>query len=715
MNVYSFASLIASIFCISLGSFVFFKEFNDRRCRLFGIASIFTGIWSAFPFAMSRASDSVSALETTRLIYIFATFNAPLWIHFMLAVTKEKWGRKEKTILALNYCWATAFLPVVFNHHFIKGVNRFAPQFSVIPGPLFIYFVAIFGACFMYLIFAIFVAFRASTSYQRNQLKFLLTSFIFGFASGIIHFSAAYFNKEILPHDFFLIGYTGIMAYAIIKHRIMDITLAFTRTGIFIAVYTLVLGLPFLAALFGKYWLIGVFDLNWWLAPLTLLAVLAIAGPYAYIFLQKRAEAILLREQHRYQETLKQAARELASIHNFKRLLNLITHIVTRTVRISHAVIYFYDDASQQFVLKALRNLRKDQAVEAVSKQNPLIRWLEKHKEVLVYEEIKRKALSQSNSAYVSLTQEMKSLNAALIVPGFLKDKFLGFLVLGHKLSGRVYTTEDLNTFSVLANQAVLTIENAQLYENMEEQIKQRTKELVGTQKQLIQAEKLATVGTLAGGVAHEINNPLTAILTNVQMLLMTSDTLDSDSKESLELIEEATKRCRTIVQKLMTFAKKPLERAQVSRVNALDAVRNVTALLGYQLKQENVQIIIEAKESQYPVTGNQNELEQVVTNMVLNAKDAIKKIKKSGSIHISLFKKADWVELAIRDEGAGMAKEVLSKIFDPFFTTKDVGKGTGLGLSISQSIIEQHNGSISVQSDPGKGSIFTIKLPRAV
>jgi signal transduction histidine kinase len=235
----------------------------------------------------------------------------------------------------------------------------------------------------------------------------------------------------------------------------------------------------------------------------------------------------------------------------------------------------------------------------------------------------------------------------------------------------------------------------------------------VYTQNQLVHAEKLATIGTLAGGVAHEINNPLTAIMINAQMLLMDKKKLDADSCESVEMIEEASKRCRTIVQKLMTYAKKPLERSETSMVNLLTVIRNASSFLNYQLEQENIKLVVEAREEEYMVTGNQNELEQVVTNLILNARDAIKVLKNSGQILISLTKGPEMIKFKVKDEGTGIPEGILKKIFDPFFTTKEVGKGLGLGLSICQAIIEQHKGSISVNSEFNKGATFTVQVPR--
>jgi two-component system NtrC family sensor kinase len=285
---------------------------------------------------------------------------------------------------------------------------------------------------------------------------------------------------------------------------------------------------------------------------------------------------------------------------------------------------------------------------------------------------------------------------------------------LSRKVNFKRYNAVDFNFLTTLKNQSAIAISNSLIYQNIEEQVKKRTAELVEVQRQLIQMEKLATVGTLSGGVAHEINNPLTAILTSVQMLLSTCDGEDARvDKESLELIEEATQRCRTIVQKLMTYAKKPLESGEVSKIDLSDVLDKAISFLGFQLEQENIKIVPQVAKGNYPVMGNHNELEQVLTNIILNARDAIKRGGKRGDIQISLSKSGDRLKVDIKDEGEGIPADVLPKIFDPFFTTKDVGKGLGLGLSICQSIIAKHKGRIVVQSDIGKGTVFTVELPQ--
>ena len=247
--------------------------------------------------------------------------------------------------------------------------------------------------------------------------------------------------------------------------------------------------------------------------------------------------------------------------------------------------------------------------------------------------------------------------------------------------------------------------------EELEEKVKTRTHELQEAQKQLIQAEKLATIGTLAGGVAHEINNPLTAVLTNAQLLKMGG--IKGDDLESIHLIEEGAKRCQLIVQKLMKYARKSPTEEAIKEINLNDVIENMCSFLNYQFEQDNVHL----EKKLHPVSkikGIPNELEQVFTNIVLNAKDAVKSAKNSGTIELETYEKNGSVCVSIKDDGIGIPAENISKIFDPFFTTKEIGKGTGLGLSISYGIIEKHGGKINVDSESGAGTTFTIAFPKA-
>ena len=716
---YGISNILIMITSLAMCTFVFLKGPKTKANKIWTVLTFSVAIYGFGAFMVSISENPQSALFWWQIAYTGIILIPALFMHFICAFLNIKHFRFMNFIYFVTF--ALWILNIIRRDLFLGKVSLFFSDSNLFkagywvypPSPvLYAFIILLFlGVAIIWAHINFINEYKKTSGLKRQQFKYFFSGSALAFIGGATSFLPC-FNIRVYPVLNITVAlYPIIMGYAIIKYRLLNITVAITRTGVFVAVYTLVLGLPFILATYGRAWIMQFFGINWWWVLMLLMAALATAGPFIYIYFEKRAESILLREQRRYQQTLKQAARELARIRNLKKLLSLIVHIVTKTVRICHSAIYLYDDKCGQFLLKAKRNLSGSQ-ISALDKTSPLVQLIENQREPLVYEEIIKQSQEGSRHISVQAVQQIELINAALIVPGFLKDKLLGFLILGNKRSGEFYTTEDLDTFSVLANQAALAAENALLYENIEAQVKQRTEELLKVQKQLVQAEKMATVGTLAGGVAHEINNPLTAILTNTQMLLAIRNTLDQDCEESLLLIEEATKRCRTIVQKLMSYAQKPQQAAQLQEIDLMTLVKNVTSLLEYQLNQENIKITIDAISAEnYLVSANPAELEQVLTNIILNARDAIRQVKQAGKINVSFSKRNGRVKLEIKDDGIGIYPAAITKVFDPFFTTKEVGKGTGLGLAICQSIIEKHKGVISVQSEPDKGSTFYVEL----
>jgi hypothetical protein len=462
MNIYTIASLLAFIICILLGFFILIKGRKITQNRLFSLATIITGIWCLFPFLSAIANNEQGALFYTRFIYIYATFVPSTWLHFMLALV-DKAKIKLRFIISI-YLVSLLWSLLSFHPLFIVGVVRFAPYFSVKPGPLYLFFFLFFGIVMYYILLNLFQSYKLVLGYKKNQLKYILAASIISITAGIMHFAAAYFHTEPFPHDFLIVIFPCIIAYAIVRYRLMDITVAITRTGIFVLVYTLVLGLPFAVAGWFKSWLIGTLGANWWVAPLGLMAGLATVGPFIYIYLERKAEERLLREQRRYQDTLKQASVGMTRIRNLRKLLNLIAHIVTKTVRIAYAGIYLYNEQTDEYILQVSRDKGRMPVIKLTS-DNPLITWLVLNRQPLVYEEVKRQMQDYSNPTYKDLEENMRLLTASVVIPSFLEDKFMGFIVLGDKISGKIYTPEDLNVFQVLASQAALAIENAQFVE----------------------------------------------------------------------------------------------------------------------------------------------------------------------------------------------------------------------------------------------------------
>ena len=240
------------------------------------------------------------------------------------------------------------------------------------------------------------------------------------------------------------------------------------------------------------------------------------------------------------------------------------------------------------------------------------------------------------------------------------------------------------------------------------------------TQAQLVQSGKLAAIGQLAAGVAHELNQPLMVARTNAQFVLRELDKeamTPENMRERIQFIEKCTKRMMNIINHLRIFSRQ--SREAFSPVDINSVVTNGILMIGEQLRIHNVHLMFELAESLPKVMGNANQLEQVFLNIIINARDTVLEVrtdeKGKGVIEVAtgiFSREREWVEILVRDTGKGISGKDLNRIFEPFFTTKEVGKGTGLGLSISYGIVKDHSGEIEVAETGPAGTTFRILLP---
>src|SRR5712664_4241051 len=231
-------------------------------------------------------------------------------------------------------------------------------------------------------------------------------------------------------------------------------------------------------------------------------------------------------------------------------------------------------------------------------------------------------------------------------------------------------------------------------------------------EEQLIQAEKLAAMGQMLAGVAHELNNPLTAIL-GVTELLREREGTDDPTKRQLELTHRQARRAARIVQNLLEFSRPASPHKKSLDVNSL--VERTLQLHEHSLRRNNIEVEFRPESGLPGVIGDANQLIQVFLNLVTNAEQAIREIRDSGRIQVRLTSNANRVRVTVQDDGIGIRPEALPRIFDPFYTTKRPGGGTGLGLSICMSIIREHGGNIEAETLPAGGTAFTVSLPIAV
>lgn len=304
-------------------------------------------------------------------------------------------------------------------------------------------------------------------------------------------------------------------------------------------------------------------------------------------------------------------------------------------------------------------------------------------------------------------------MRSFLGVPIVSKGKVFGNLYLTEKQGAEAFSKEDEALAVTLAAQAAIAVENASLYEEVHRSYEQ----LRRSQDLLLRQEKLASLGRLAAGLAHEINNPLSSVAGFAEALQRRAQAerlheLEKfqDVPEYLALIQQEVGRASTIVRRLLDFARQ--REPSFENLNLGSLIRETVALIRNQAVVTNKRIELNLPRNLPVVQADRHMLQQVFLNLLTNALDAI---EGEGEVRIAAFPVPGQVEVVLQDTGCGIPREHLARIFDPFFTTKDVGKGTGLGLAICQGILEQHGGSIEVRSDGlGTGTTVAVRLPVA-
>jgi signal transduction histidine kinase/putative methionine-R-sulfoxide reductase with GAF domain len=310
------------------------------------------------------------------------------------------------------------------------------------------------------------------------------------------------------------------------------------------------------------------------------------------------------------------------------------------------------------------------------------------------------------------LLKEKFNLHSLVVIPLLVQEKALGAIAADHVEPGKNLTRETLESVMTFAQQAGLAIQNAFRYQElkrfsqqMEEKIQTTTADLRKTEAQLFRSEKLAALGQLAAGIAHEIRNPLTSIniLINSIREKMTGEI---SYQEDLGVIEEEIHRINEIVEQFLRFAKPAPPLLKKTKIVSL--FEETLQLLRPQLERQKITVQKDLR-TLPPMTIDQEQMKQVILNLLMNA---IQAMPKGGRLKLNgqVSEDDEWVQLSIQDSGIGIPPEDINKLFDPFFSARE--GGIGLGLSIAHRIIDQHHGRIEVESTPGKGTLFMIWLP---
>lgn len=454
--------LVTAAVSVWLGLFVFWRNRTGVTNRSWMALTLALGGWSVGSAFMLLTSSHAQALWWARLAHVGAAVIPITFLRFTLALIDGPLpGRRLMTgsRVVAGLLGVLALTPYLV----VDVQPKLGFRFYMVPGPLYGAFLAVSAGYFLYTFWVLWAESRRQLGARRHQINYVLVASLLGFGC----YSTAYplvYGVRIPPIGPLLIVFYCIMAYAVLRWRLMDLRVVVKNTVLYATLYSVVVGLFVVVVVFVGQWLFyGTRSLDrrvLWMCMIALSVVVATLRPLD-TFLQRVTDRVFFQRKHEYQQTLKAASRGMAKVTSVDHLLRLITHFASRHLRVTHVGAFFH--GSDTFTLRVVRGRQPLAPGLTLTRENPLVAWLEQQKEVLRADEVER----WLGRERVAIQEEMARLQARVCVPTFGRSRLLGILVLGEKLSGDPYTEEDADLLATLANEAAVSIENAGLYEQL--------------------------------------------------------------------------------------------------------------------------------------------------------------------------------------------------------------------------------------------------------
>lgn len=656
--------------------------------RVFTLFALSLTSWNFDIAALYFFTDYDLALQWSENFRYGMLFIPPTVFHLALVLT----GRltlPNRFFLAAGYI--AAFILALANSQgiLVQRLESSTWGFYPLGAPLYkvhtVSDLLYFGATLFQLIRG-FIA--SESARQREQLKLTLLGFAVGLPIGLTNLLPVYGIHVYPLGSFGNVVFCGIVTYAIVRHGLLNVELIITKTAA---------GVSAVIIWFVPLWVLttevqrriyGATDNRLLLFALIVFALSGLMFPWLLRLSERIIRRLFWGQRLDSLQALSVFQQTLMRVLDQKKILTDLCAVLADTLQTEFVLVYLLQPTAEAYVDPqggaAPFAVRDALPILLIQKRGPVVR------EDLLLEE--------HNAEAQALAKSLQERRAEVGAPLAAQDRLLGFVLLGKKRNRDIFSREDLQLLSTLGAEVAVALENARLYE-----------ELRNSQIMLARTDRLAAVGTLASGIAHEIRNPLVAVQTFIQLLPEQID--DPEFRTMfLELTNSELARVSTLINDLMAFARP--SPASLDEVNLNELAEHIVRLLAGQAKKRDITLTTRLSPEVPPCVVDQGQIKQVLMNLLMNALQAT---SAGGTVTLStsLLREAGrraWCLVEVQDTGSGIPPDQKEQIFDPFFTTKD--SGVGLGLFIAHQIIEEHGGTIDVESEVGLGARFLIKLP---
>lgn len=701
-TLYSIPPLLAGTLIFSCGLWVVLNNYKKIVNITFGLVCLGACIWLFSFFMIYSTPHAGAARFWGKFIYIGMVYIPAFFYHFCTSFLGLQTHTKR---IVANYLISTLFLLLIPTPHLINGQYSYFWGYYPKAGdlhPLFlVYFFSVSAASLLKLYRGGYQAKEESIPLEATRSKYAFWAFVIGYLASV-DFAQSY-GYEFYPTGYLFVSlWIMIITYAILKYQLMDIATIRTKAQILPYGHALVLIPSYVVVLV----LIRLFtgSMQYILAGTLVATFLILSG--ILVNLQKMTEKAvgkaLFRKTHDAYETLSTFSKALVRILDLKTLTEEIVLTLVKVMGIKTVTLYLLDKEKNIYApASSYGLLGEDMTERHFAASNPLPLQLEKMQAILVREELEH---APPRSRAHSLIATLHAMRADVCVPFINKNVLVGFCILGPRTMHQMYSDQDLSLLTTLAQATAIALDNAALYA-----------ELKRSQTLVRRADRLRSLETIAGGFAHEIRNPLTSIKTFIQLTPERKDDPEFIGYFSTVVAEDVA-RIERLIQEILDYSRYMQPKFLEEDVNDVVA----SCLYFVRIKADAKSVLIQQDYAQgLPhVTLDRQQIKQVLLNLLINAIDAMN--GDGGQLIVKTHRLAkspddSWVQIEIGDTGCGIAPADLDHIFDPFYTTKHASEereGTGLGLTIAHQIVQEHGGHITVESELGKGTTFSISLP---
>ena len=708
MSAHSLLPLVAFVLNVSLATLSLLRNPGSRLNRVFAYFASAIALWNIGVFLLRTTPDADGARLAEIIIHIGVLLVPAFHYHFVLIFLDATTRHRPSLVFAYVFSFVYTLVNLSGTPLFMKGVVWTHWGWAPATGPLYIPFFLFLN---VYLIYGIRLMVQANhgvdSSFRRNRGTLILVGTLVSLAGGIIDFARFILAKYIPAADqLYPIGIPANMIFAlmlgtsIVRYRLFAVDLAVKK----VAVYSVVGG-AITGALYAVTQVIersfGLTDIDtiWLVVPLGFM-VTVLLSPWGQA-LEDRIHRLMFSKRQGCYETLLSLSKRMSGILNFNELVDTLIHGLVRGIPVTHAGLMIHDAATNTFVnYREETTLDEGSGADAIPSDSPIVQWLRGEAGLLVKEEIK---LNPRIAKYFEAAEgELEGINASLIVPLKIENKLNGILLLGEKLSGEIFDTQELDVLSLLANQAAISLENARLYEG-----------LSTSNVRLMEASRLKS--QFLANMSHELRTPLNSIIGFSKVLL---NRLDGDLTERQEAyvksVHNSSRHLLELINGILDFSRIEAGKFEMrpEKLNLYDVVEECIDSSLPLVRDKRVKLERDVPVDLPDIYADRTRVKQVLLNLVSNAI----KFTSAGRVLVQVRRELDALHVSVADTGIGISPADLARLFEPFQRLDNPlaqqADGTGLGLAISKKFVELHRGRIWAESRESQGSTFHFTLP---